>query len=97
MRRSRVLATPEDSISIIERLFQKESVISSYYFDPDSGEVIIEAENRALYRKTWSYPPGDYKTNRLDPKVVRTPPIKSRTVKNIREFMRNNLKKKRNS
>ncbi|MDD4249125.1 MAG: beta-CASP ribonuclease aCPSF1, partial [Methanosarcina sp.] len=92
----RVLATPEDSISIIEEVVPKESVISSYYFDPDSGEVIIEAEKPGLVIGKHGATLREI-TKQIGwiPKVVRTPPIKSRTVKNIREFMRNNLKERK--
>ena len=92
----RVLATPEDSISIIEEVVPKESGISSYYFDPDSGEVIVEAEKPGLVIGKHGATLRDI-TKQIGwiPKVVRTPPIKSRTVKNIREFMRNNLKERK--
>jgi predicted metal-dependent RNase len=92
----RVLATPEDSISIIEEVVPKESVISSYYFDPDSGEVIIEAEKPGLVIGKHGATLREI-TKQIGwiPKVARTPPIKSRTVKNIREFMRNNLKERK--
>lgn len=78
----RVLATPEDSISIIEEVVPKESVISSYYFDPDSGEVIIEAEKPGLVIGKHGATLREI-TKQIGwiPKVVRTPPIKSRTVK----------------
>ena len=89
----KVLAEPERSVEIIHKIVPPDSVISNCYFDPDSGEVIIEAEKPGLVIGKH----GDTlreitKEIGWIPKVVRTPPIKSKTVKNVRDFMRNNLK-----
>lgn len=92
----KVLAEPERSVEIIHRIVPADSVISNCYFDPDSGEVIIEAEKPGLVIGKH----GDTlreitKEIGWIPKVVRTPPIKSKTVKNVRDFMRNNLKERK--
>ncbi|MDR2943920.1 MAG: beta-CASP ribonuclease aCPSF1 [Methanosarcinales archaeon] len=92
----KVLAEPEKSIEIIHKIVPADSVISNCYFDPDSGEVIIEAEKPGLVIGKH----GDTlreitKEIGWIPKVARTPPIKSKTVKNVRDFMRNNLKERK--
>ncbi|WNY24920.1 beta-CASP ribonuclease aCPSF1 [Methanolapillus millepedarum] len=92
----KVLAEPERSIELIHKIVPADSVISNCYFDPDSGEVIIEAEKPGLVIGKH----GDTlreitKEIGWIPKVARTPPIKSKTVKNVRDFMRNNLKERK--
>jgi len=92
----KVLAEPEKSVGIIHKIVPADSVISNCYFDPDSGEVIIEAEKPGLVIGKH----GDTlreitKEIGWIPKVARTPPIKSKTVKNVRDFMRNNLKERK--
>lgn len=92
----KVLAEPEHSVEVIHKIVPADSVISNCYFDPDSGEVIIEAEKPGLVIGKH----GDTlreitKEIGWIPKVVRTPPIKSKTVKNVRDFMRNNLKERK--
>jgi arCOG00543 universal archaeal KH-domain/beta-lactamase-domain protein len=92
----KVLAEPERSVEIIHKIVPTDSVISNCYFDPDSGEVIIEAEKPGLVIGKH----GDTlreitKEIGWVPKVARTPPIKSKTVKNVRDFMRNNLKERK--
>jgi len=92
----KVLAEPERSVEIIHKIVPTDSVISNCYFDPDSGEVIIEAEKPGLVIGKH----GDTlreitKEIGWIPKVARTPPIKSKTVKNVRDFMRNNLKERK--
>ncbi|WNY22846.1 Ribonuclease J [Methanimicrococcus hongohii] len=92
----KVLAEPEKSVEIIHKIVPADSVISNCYFDPDSGEVIIEAEKPGLVIGKH----GDTlreitKEIGWIPKVARTPPIKSKTVKNVRDFMRNNLKERK--
>lgn len=92
----KVLAEPEYSVEIIHKIVPADSVISNCYFDPDSGEVIIEAEKPGLVIGKH----GDTlreitKEIGWIPKVARTPPIKSKTVKSVRDFMRNNLKERK--
>lgn len=84
-----VLAEPEVVIETVNNIVPEEAGISSHYFDTDTGEVIIEAEKPGLVI-------GRHGSNLREitkeigwtPKVVRTPPIKSSTVKNIRQYIR---------
>ncbi|MBN1134051.1 MAG: beta-CASP ribonuclease aCPSF1, partial [Methanosarcinaceae archaeon] len=93
----KVLIPPEESIEKISMTVPEEAVVSNYYFDPDVGEVIIEAEKPGLVIGKHGETLREI-TKKIGwtPKVVRTPPIKSRTVKNIREFMRTNHKERKN-
>lgn len=92
----KVLIPPEESIEKISKTVPEEAVVSNYYFDPDVGEVIIEAEKPGLVIGKHGETLREI-TKKIGwtPKVVRTPPIKSRTVKNIREFMRTNHKERK--
>jgi len=92
----KVLIPPEESICKIDETVPEESVISNYHFDPDVGEVVIEAEKPGLVIGKHGETLREI-TKKIGwtPKVVRTPPIKSRTVKNIREFMRTNHKERK--
>ena len=92
----KVLIPPEESIEKIVKTVPEEAVISNYYFDPDVGEVIIEAEKPGLVIGKHGETLREL-TKKIGwtPKVSRTPPIKSRTVKNIREFMRTNHKERK--
>ena len=92
----KVLLPPEESIEKINLTVPKEAVISNHYFYPDVGEVVIEAEKPGLVIGKH----GDTlreitKKIGWTPKVSRTPPIKSRTVNNIRKFMRTNHKERK--
>ncbi|SES84640.1 hypothetical protein SAMN04488587_1233 [Methanococcoides vulcani] len=89
----KVLVPPEDAIEKIKDTVPKDSILTNFHFDPDVGEVVIEAEKPGLVIGKHGETLREI-TKKIGwtPKVVRTPPIKSRTVNNIREFMRTNHK-----
>jgi hypothetical protein len=87
----KVLLAPEESIDLINQTVPEDSGITNYDFAPDVGEVIIEAEKPGLVIGKHGETLREItKKVGWTPKVVRTPPIKSRTVKNVREFMKKN-------
>ncbi|MEL4304715.1 beta-CASP ribonuclease aCPSF1 [Methanococcoides sp. LMO-2] len=92
----KVLVSPEEAIDKIKDTVPKDSVLSNFHFDPDVGEVVIEAEKPGLVIGKHGETLREI-TKKIGwtPKVVRTPPIKSRTVNNIREFMRTNHKERK--
>ncbi|MGM0770936.1 MAG: beta-CASP ribonuclease aCPSF1 [Halobacteriota archaeon] len=92
----KVLVPPEEAIDKIKDTVPKDSVLSNFHFDPDVGEVVIEAEKPGLVIGKHGETLREI-TKKIGwtPKVVRTPPIKSRTVNNIREFMRTNHKERK--
>ncbi|NIA11370.1 MAG: beta-CASP ribonuclease aCPSF1, partial [Nitrospiraceae bacterium] len=87
-----VLNTQDDAIVAIKKIVPEDAGITNYYFDPDLGEVMIEAEKPGLVI-------GQHGTMLREitkhigwtPKVVRTPPIESSTIKNVRRLMRESL------
>ncbi|MDK2892275.1 beta-CASP ribonuclease aCPSF1 [Methanohalophilus sp.] len=92
----KVLIPPEESIDLIKKNVPEESAITDFHFDPDVGEVIIEAEKPGLVIGKHGETLREItKQVGWTPKVVRTPPIKSRTVNNIREFMKKNHKERK--
>lgn len=87
--RPNVLEDPDRAVQDIRAVVAENAGITDIFFDPDTGEVLIEAEkpgvvigkNGATLREItrhigWT------------PKVVRTPPIESSTVKQIRQYLR---------
>ncbi|MBP2029438.1 KH/beta-lactamase-domain protein [Methanohalophilus levihalophilus] len=92
----KVLIPPEESIGLIKKTVPEESAITDFHFDPDVGEVIVEAEKPGLVIGKHGETLREItKQVGWTPKVVRTPPIKSRTVNNIREFMKKNHKERK--
>jgi hypothetical protein len=87
--RPNVLEDPDRAVNEIRSVVPESAGITDIFFDADTGEVLIEAEkpgvvigkNGATLREItrhigWT------------PKVVRTPPIESSTVKQIRQYLR---------
>ena len=92
----KVLAPPEEAIAAISKIVPQESGISNHYFDVDTGEVIIEAEKPGLVIGRHGETLREItKEIGWTSKVVRTPPMKSTTVNNIRQFMRANKEERK--
>lgn len=92
----KVLAQPEEAIAAISKIVPHESGISNHYFDVDTGEVIIEAEKPGLVIGRHGETLREItKEIGWTSKVVRTPPMKSTTVNNIRQFMRANKEERK--
>ena len=92
----KVLAQPEEAISAISKIVPPESGISNHYFDVDTGEVIIEAEKPGLVIGRHGETLREItKEIGWTSKVVRTPPMKSTTVNNIRQFLRANKEERK--
>lgn len=84
-----VLAEPEEAVDTIKEIVPDEAGVTDQYFDPDTGEVIIEAEKPGLViGRHGSTLREITKHIGWTPKVVRTPPIESNIVKTIRQYMR---------
>ncbi|MBW6518093.1 MAG: beta-CASP ribonuclease aCPSF1 [ANME-2 cluster archaeon] len=84
-----VLAAPEKVVETIAKIVPEDAGVSNHYFDTDTGEVIIEAEKPGLVIGRHGNTLREItKEIGWTPKVVRTPPIKSSTVKNVRQYIR---------
>ncbi len=81
---------PGEAKEIIEQIVPDEAKITSFFFDEENGEVIIEAEKPGIVIGKQG------KTLReimiatgWSPRVVRTPPIRSKTIQDIRNYLLN--------
>lgn len=92
----KVLADPDIVIEMVSKIVPEDAVITSHYFDPDTGEVIIEAEKPGIVIGRHGSTLREI-TREIGwtPKVVRTPPIKSSTVKNIRQYNRDHKEERK--
>lgn len=85
----KVLAEPEISINKIQGVVPKEAVLTNYYFDGETGEVQIEAEKPGLVIGRHGATLREItKLIGWTPKVVRTPPVRSTTIANIKDYLR---------
>ena len=84
-----VLMRPEDARDRIRSVIPDEAGVTDLDFHADTGEVVIEAEKPGLVI-------GRHGTTMREitqevgwtPEVVRTPPIESSTVENVRNFLK---------
>ena len=84
-----VLAKVDEADKKIREVVPAEAEITELYFEPDIGEVIIEARKPGLVIGRHGSTLNDIKKMiGWAPKVIRTPPIPSKTVKEIREYLR---------
>jgi KH/beta-lactamase-domain protein len=95
--RRRVAIRPDPSLLVdldqaeteIRHIIPEEAQITDIYFERDTGEVTIEALSPGLaIGKHGSILNEIKKRIGWAPKVVRTPPIPSKTIKEIRNFLR---------
>jgi KH/beta-lactamase-domain protein len=85
----KVLAEPEDAIKKIQEVVPKEAALTNYYFDGETGEVVIEAEKPGLVIGRHGATLREItKMIGWTPKVVRTPPVRSTTIANIKDYLR---------
>ncbi|NTU99902.1 MAG: beta-CASP ribonuclease aCPSF1 [Methanoregulaceae archaeon] len=84
-----VLEDPDKAVQDIRAVVPESAGITDIFFDADTGEVLIEAEKPGVViGKNGSTLREITKHIGWTPKVVRTPPIESSTVKQVRQFLR---------
>ncbi|MDD1706760.1 MAG: KH domain-containing protein, partial [Methanoregulaceae archaeon] len=87
--RPNVLEDPEKAVTDIRLVVPENAGITDIFFDADTGEVLIEAEKPGVViGKNGATLREITKHIGWTPKVVRTPPIESSTVKQVRQFLR---------
>ena len=85
----KMLADPEKAQEQIRNIIPDEAKITNIYFEDDTGEVTIEAVSPGLViGKHGSILNEIKKEIGWAPKVVRAPPIPSKTVSDIRNYLR---------
>ncbi|HOD85886.1 MAG TPA: beta-CASP ribonuclease aCPSF1, partial [Methanoculleus sp.] len=87
--RPNILEDPERAAQEIRAVVPENAGITEIFFDPETGEVLIEAEKPGVViGKNGATLREITKQIGWTPKVVRTPPIESSTVKQIRAYLR---------
>jgi len=87
--RPNVLEDPDIAVGEIKSVVPENAGITDIFFDADTGEVLIEAEKPGVViGKNGATLREITKHIGWTPKVVRTPPIESSTVKQVRQFLR---------
>ncbi len=82
------LKPPEEAKEIIMKIVPEDAKISNIFFDEENGEVIIEAEKPGVViGKQGATFREIMKAVGWSPRVVRTPPIKSKIIDNIRSYL----------
>jgi uncharacterized protein len=90
------LIDPKEAEGAIRELIPAEAEITQLYFEPETGEVTIEASNPGAAIGRGGSVLNDLK-RRIGwvPTVVRTPPIPSKTVEEVRIHLRNEFDSRR--
>ncbi len=90
VRPPNILEDPEKAAAKVRAVVPDTAGITDLFFDPDTGEVLVEAEKPGLViGKNGGATLRDItKEIGWTAKVVRTPPIESKTVKDIRQYLR---------
>jgi KH/beta-lactamase-domain protein len=90
------LIDPKEAEKLIRELIPPEAEINQLYFEPETGEVTIEAANPGAAIGRGGSVLNDLK-RRIGwvPTVVRTPPIPSKTVEEVRIHLRNSFDDRR--
>ena len=84
-----LLSRQEDAERIIKELIPPEAQITNINFEDETGEVTIEALSPGLVIGKQGSILNDIKKKiGWSPKVSRTPPIPSKTVEDVRQYLR---------
>ena len=95
--RPNILGDTEQAYDMIKSVVPESAGITDIFFDTDTGEVLIEAEKPGVViGKNGSTLRDITMKVGWTPKVVRTPPIPSVTIKQVRQFLRETRDAKRN-
>ncbi|MFT4920975.1 MAG: KH/beta-lactamase-domain protein [Haloarculaceae archaeon] len=91
-----VLSEPEAARQEIRSVIPEEAGVTDLDFHPDTGEVVIEAEKPGMVIGRHGSTLREI-TQEVGwtPEVVRTPPIESATVKNVRNFLKQEREERR--
>src|SRR2546426_8625247 len=84
-----LLSAQDEAEKVIREVIPAEAQITNIYFEPESGEVTIEALSPGLVIGRHGSVLNEIKKKiGWAPKVVRTPPIASKTFEEIRQYLR---------
>ncbi len=97
MLQKRIVVRPDPSVITdeetaekeIRRIIPEDAGITNIYFQPDVGEVTIEVMKPGVaIGKQGKYLNEIRRNINWSPKIIRTPPLQSKTVQEIRTFLR---------
>jgi KH/beta-lactamase-domain protein len=97
MLQKRIVVRPDPSVTTdedkaekqIRKIIPEDAEITNIYFQPDVGEVTIEVMKPGVaIGKQGKYLNEIRKKINWSPKIIRTPPLQSKTVQEIRGFLR---------
>ncbi|MCX6693357.1 MAG: beta-CASP ribonuclease aCPSF1 [Methanomicrobiales archaeon] len=95
--RPTILEEPERAAATIREVVTENAGITDIFFDVDTGEVVIEAEKPGVVIGKNGTTLREITRNiGWTPKVVRTPPIESGTVKQVRQYLRSVNEERKN-
>ncbi len=84
-----ILLSEEEATAIISNIIPETAGFRDVYFEPDTGEAVIEVEEPSIITaRDAEYISTIKEKTKWSPRFVRAPPMHSRTVKEMREFMR---------
>ena len=84
-----IMLAEDEAKKIIEEIIPESAGFKDLYFEADTGEVVIEVEEPSIITSRDSeYIVHIKEQTKWSPRVVRAPPMHSRTVKEMREFLR---------
>ncbi len=87
--RPNILGDTEVAYDMVKKVVPENAGITDIFFDTDTGEMLIEAEKPGIViGKNGSMLRDITMRTGWTPKVVRTPPIPSSTIKQVRQFLR---------
>ncbi|MFB6183557.1 MAG: beta-CASP ribonuclease aCPSF1 [Haloarculaceae archaeon] len=91
-----ILSRPDDARERIERVIPEQAGVTDLDFHADTGEVVIEAEKPGMVIGRHGSTLREI-TQEIGwtPEVVRTPPIESSTVSNVRNFLKQEREQRR--
>ena len=90
------LKPQEEARKIIMEIVPEDAQITNIYFDEENGEVIIEAEKPGVViGKQGTMLREIMKAVGWSPKVMRAPPIKSKTIEKVRALLFNSREERR--
>jgi KH/beta-lactamase-domain protein len=91
-----VLSRPDDAREDVIEVIPDEAGVTDLDFHVDTGEVVIEAEKPGMVIGRHGATLRDItQETGWTPEVVRTPPIESSTVKNVRNFLKQERNERR--
>jgi len=91
-----VLPPPSEAKPSIREVIPEDAGVTDLDFHPDTGEVVIEAEKPGMViGRHGSTLREITEAVGWSPEVVRTPPIESSTVKNVRSFLKQERQERR--